>query len=170
MSHTVEVASQSITECAGLLEAAAAMGAPVAILPELVIARLHPTATAVCQVVIQDAVARPNVNTVASRLGCSGRQLQRAFSQAGLPSPHRLIVLTRWLAVAGRLGDRQASRKIAKQLGFSSTQAFCKAAVREVRAGIVELRREETAARILADLITAYQAPLIPIPKSAVAD
>lgn len=142
-----------------LRQAARAIGTSGIGWPEIVSSRLHPAASAVFRHVISDALGRPNVSIVSRGLGCSARQLQREFSHAGLPSPHRLIVLSRWLAVAGMLRDRRATGYVARRLGYSSTQALCKAAVRETRLSVAELRDDEAIARLLADLLTAYQAP-----------
>lgn len=122
---------------------------------------LHPLCLKVYALVTEQAFSRPNVETVARALSCSSRQLERRFVDEGLPPPHRLVVLARWIPVSRSLANKTAAtRSVARALGFASTQAFCHAARRELRMSIGELRRFEAPFRIAHDLMTAYQVPL----------
>ena len=123
---------------------------------------LHPLSLKVYTVVTASAFSRPNVDTVARALSWSSRQLERRFVDEGLPPPHRLVSLARWIPVSRALAEKGiAICALAHVLGFASTQAFCRAARRELRMSTRELRSVEAALRIAHDLITAYQAPQI---------
>ena len=118
---------------------------------------LHPLAADVVRAVAQTAHPRPNVATVARALGCSVRELERRFARAELPPPLRLVVLTRWLVVARSMGVPGATtRQSARQSGFASSQAFCRAVHREVHLSVTELRCPATQERLVRDLLTAY--------------
>ncbi|HEY9226749.1 MAG TPA: helix-turn-helix domain-containing protein, partial [Gemmatimonadaceae bacterium] len=121
---------------------------------------LHPLCRFVFAVALEQAFRRPNVTTVARILACSARQLERRFDSAGLPPPHRLITLARWIPIADALARRSPSTKaLSFALGFSSTQAFCRAAHRELRMSVTDLRCSDGRALIIHDLMTAYQDP-----------
>jgi hypothetical protein len=118
--------------------------------------RLDPLAAAVFSQVLARARYRPNASTI-GRLFGSLRQLERDFVNASLPPPGRLVVLARWLPVGHVLAtNRVATRALAGALSFSSTQALCRAAIREIRMSIPELRSDHAVDRIAHDLITAY--------------
>jgi len=121
--------------------------------------QLHPVALHLFRAAIGVALRRPNVTTVAMVLGCSPRQLQRVFASACLPPPQRLVMLARWLVVASLMTKRPTpSRVIARALGFSSTQALCRAVRREIGISVQQLRDYNSRDRLAVELIEAYGA------------
>jgi AraC-like DNA-binding protein len=121
---------------------------------------LHPLAAVVCDAAARVAPLRPNVTTVARALSCSARTLEREFMARELPPPHRLVVLARWLAVAhGWLPFRAQTRMMAREFGFTSTQAFCRATWREIRMSSRELRTDAGVNRLVQEVLTAYGKP-----------
>lgn len=98
----------------------------------------------------------PNVSSAARQLGCSRRELERRFIEARLPPP-LLLVLGRWIILACVAARRSATTgELAANAGFSSTQLFCRAARREIRMSIPQLRKLQASDRLARDLITAY--------------
>jgi AraC-like DNA-binding protein len=123
-------------------------------------ALMHPAAVLVFSATLRLATTRPNVSSVANALSTSKRNLERRFAKAGLPAAHRLVVLTRWVPVAAVLSTcGPTTTEIARVLGFDSAQSLCRSARRELQRSVRELRAQDAAARIVADLVTAYQAP-----------
>jgi len=119
---------------------------------------LDPLAWDIYRFTVANALARPNVAAVSRHFACSPRQLERRFEQRLLPPPQRLVVLARWLPVVEVLGSRSVpTRDIAGALAFTVTQRLYRAALRELRMPVPELRQQEAPAKIVGDLLTAYQ-------------
>lgn len=130
----------------------------------IVVQLLHPLCLKVYTVSVERALSRPNVAMVARALSWSSRQLERRFVNEGLPPPHRLVALSRWIPVSRILADEAATTSsVARVLGFASTQAFCRATHRELGMSVSELRSCDASLRIAHDLVTAYQVPIIVI-------
>jgi AraC-like DNA-binding protein len=122
---------------------------------------LHPLCLRVYTVATERAFSRPNIALVARALSWSTRHLERRFVDEGLPPPHRLVTLARWIPVSRTLANKAtATSSVARALGFTSTRAFCHAVRRELRMTIGEIRSFEAALRITHDLVTAYQVPV----------
>lgn len=120
---------------------------------------LDPICACIYQLALRHAYARPNVASVAGLLSCSPRHLERHFRCRNLPPPQRLIVLARWIPVSTALCSHRARPdQISSSLGFASSQAFYRSAVREVRMSVPELRQPEAVIRLAAEIVTAYQA------------
>lgn len=119
---------------------------------------LPPVAGDVVDIVFRTAHVRPNVDTVAREMAVSRRQLERDFASAELISPHRLVVLTRWIPVICNLtGANRPLARVAADFRFAGTVYLHRAARRELRMSVRELRDRTALIRIIGDIATAYQ-------------
>lgn len=121
---------------------------------------LHPAAFEVAECVYALALRRPNVTTVARAMGMTSRQLERKVSKGRLPPPLRLVVLVRWYAVARLVTHVRVRTSVAAKIsGFSSIQAYCRAARRELQIPAKALRSSVVRQQIGLAIVEKYGAP-----------